>query len=139
MINIKNYTTFYIIVMIHSLILKNPTYTIYHERNMQISMIDRPDIYLVSSILLETLSTCCLKNTLNNKLWFLPVYTGYGISFYTFPKCLNKYSLSIAYTIWCGGGIILTNIFDKIFFREIITFKKIISAFFILFGVFLSS
>lgn len=106
---------------------------------MQISMIDRPDIYLVSSILLETLSTCCLKNTLNNKIWFLPVYTGYGISFYTFPKCLNKYSLSVAYTIWCGGGIILTNIFDKLFFREIITFKKIISALFILFGVFLSS
>ena len=125
--------------MIYSLILKNQNFPIYHERNMQISMIDRPDIYLVSSILLETLSTCCLKNTLNNKIWFLPVYTCYGISFYTFPKCLNKYSLSVAYTIWCGGGIILTNIFDKLFFREIITFKKIISAFFILFGVFLSS
>ena len=102
--------------MIYPLILKNPTFTTYPERNMQISMIDRPDIYLASSILLETLSTCCLKNTLNNKIWFLPVYTGYGISFYTFPKCLNKYSLSVAYTIWCGGGIILTNIFDKLFF-----------------------
>ena len=125
--------------MIHPLILKNPTFPIYHERNMQISMIDRPDIYLVSSILLETLSTCCLKNTINNKIWFLPVYTGYGISFYTFPKCLNKYSLSIAYTIWCGSGIILTNIFDRIFFKEFITLKKIISTAFILFGVYLSS
>jgi small multidrug resistance pump len=125
--------------MIHPLILKNPTFPIYHERYMQISMIDRPDIYLVSSILLETLSTCCLKNTLNNKIWFLPVYTGYGISFYTFPKSLNKYTLSIAYTIWCGGGIILTNIFDRIFYKEIITLKKIISTIFILFGVYLSS
>lgn len=125
--------------MIYPVIFKNPTYPSYHERNMLISMIDRPDIYLFGSILLETLSTCCIKNTLNNKLWFLPVYTGYGISFYTFPKCLNKYSLSIAYTIWCGGGIILTNIFDKIFYKEIITFKKIISTIFILFGVFLSS
>ena len=102
-------------------------------------MIDRPTSYLVTSILLETLSTCCLKNTINNKIWFLPVYAGYGISFYTFPKSLNKYSLSIAYTIWCGAGIILTNIFDKIFYKEIITFKKIISTAFILLGVFLSS
>ena len=105
----------------------------------QIYMIDRPTTYLLTSILLETLSTCCLKNTLNNKIWFLPVYTGYGISFYTFPKCLNKYSLSIAYTIWCGGGIILTNIYDKVFCKEIITLKKIISTIFILLGVFLSS
>tara|TARA_Y100000389_G_scaffold8496_1_gene8094 strand:+ start:192 stop:572 length:381 start_codon:yes stop_codon:yes gene_type:complete len=105
----------------------------------QITMIDRPTSYLVTSILLETLSTCCLKNTINNKIWFLPVYAGYGISFYTFPKSLNKYSLSIAYTIWCGAGIILTNIFDKIFYKEIITFKKIISTAFILLGVFLSS
>tara|TARA_B100000900_G_scaffold413279_1_gene436937 strand:+ start:908 stop:1285 length:378 start_codon:yes stop_codon:yes gene_type:complete len=125
--------------MIHPLILKNPTFPIYHERYMQISMIDRPTSYLVTSILLETLSTCCLKNTINNKIWFLPVYAGYGISFYTFPKSLNKYSLSIAYTIWCGAGIILTNIFDKIFYKEIITFKKIISTAFILLGVFLSS
>jgi len=105
----------------------------------QITMIDKPTSYLVTSILLETLSTCCLKNTINNKIWFLPVYAGYGISFYTFPKSLNKYSLSIAYTIWCGAGIILTNIFDKIFYKEIITFKKIISTAFILLGVFLSS
>tara|TARA_X000000368_G_scaffold325827_1_gene262850 strand:- start:7017 stop:7397 length:381 start_codon:yes stop_codon:yes gene_type:complete len=105
----------------------------------QITMIDRSTTYLVSSILLETLSTCCLKNTINNKIWFLPVYAGYGISFYTFPKSLNKYSLSIAYTIWCGAGIILTNIFDKIFYKEIITFKKTISTAFILLGVFLSS
>lgn len=125
--------------MIHPLILKNPTFPIYYERYMQISMIDRPTSYLVTSILLETLSTCCLKNTINNKIWFLPVYAGYGISFYTFPKSLNKYSLSIAYTIWCGAGIILTNIFDKIFYKEIITFKKIISTAFILLGVFLSS
>ena len=125
--------------MIQPIILKNPSFTIFHERNTQIFMIDTPDIYLVSSILLETLSTCCLKNTLNNKIWYFPVYAGYGISFYTFPKCLNKYSLSIAYTIWCGGGIILTNIFDKIFFKEFITFKKIVSVFLILFGIFFSS
>tara|TARA_Y100001980_G_C14240392_1_gene89304 strand:- start:45 stop:425 length:381 start_codon:yes stop_codon:yes gene_type:complete len=124
----------------HTLITNDFNLLYIHQRNQvaQVTMIDRPDIYLISSILLETLSTCCLKNTINNKLWFFPVYSGYGISFYTFPKCLNKYSLSTAYTIWCGGGIILTNFFDKIFFKEIITLKKIISTFIIFFGIFFS-
>lgn len=129
--------------MIQPLLLKNynPNLFLSPQINQvaQISMIDRPDIYLVSSIILETLSTCCLKNTLTNKIWFLPVYTGYGIAFYTFPKCLNKYSLSIAYTIWCGGGIILTSILDKVFFKEVITLKKLLSTAVILYGVYLSS
>lgn len=55
----------------------------------QISMIDRPDIYLISSIILETLSTCF--------------------------------------------------ILDKVFFREVITLKKLLSTVVILFGVYLSS
>ena len=126
--------------MRHIVALNNYYPNIPLSNSMQrFTMIDKPTSYLVTSILLETLSTCCLKNTINNKIWFLPVYAGYGISFYTFPKSLNKYSLSIAYTIWCGAGIILTNIFDKIFYKEIITFKKIISTAFILLGVFLSS
>ena len=125
--------------MIHPNNLKTPNFINFPKNNYQIVALTTPDYYLMGSILLETLSTCCLKFTLTNKLWFLPVYSGYGISFYTFPKCLNKYSLSVAYTIWCGGGIILTNIFDKIVFKEFITFKKIVSTLFILLGVYLSS
>ena len=36
-----------------------------------------PDQYLISSILLETLSTTLLKKTIENKLWFIPTYIGY--------------------------------------------------------------
>lgn len=65
--------------MIQPLLLKNYNPNLFLSpcinQVAQISMIDRPDIYLVSSIILETLSTCCLKNTLTNKIWFLPVYT----------------------------------------------------------------
>ena len=35
---------------------------------------------------------------------------GYGVSFYMFPKCLAKYTLSTAYTLWCGFGIVFTSI-----------------------------
>tara|TARA_Y100000389_G_scaffold129629_1_gene127090 strand:- start:593 stop:997 length:405 start_codon:yes stop_codon:yes gene_type:complete len=99
---------------------------------------DKFDILLLGSIILETLSTIALKKTLNNKLWFIPVYSGYGLSFYIFPKILQKYSLSFAYTLWCGIGIIITTIFDKIIYRETITFRKILSSIIIIYGISLS-
>ena len=99
---------------------------------------DKFDILLLGSITLETVSTIALKKTLNNKLWFIPVYSGYGLSFYIFPKILQKYSLSFAYTIWCGIGIIITTIFDSILYSEIITFRKILSSIIIIYGISLS-
>lgn len=94
-----------------------------------------PDQYLLSSILLETLSTTLLKKTIENKLWFIPTYIGYGISFYIFPKSLIKYSLSNAYTIWCSLGIILTTIIDYVFYKQIINFNKFIGIVLIITGI----
>lgn len=93
------------------------------------------DQYLFSSILLETLSTTLLKQTNENKLWFIPTYLGYGISFYFFPKSLDKYSLSNAYTIWCSIGIILTTLIDYIFYKEYITLRRIIGIILIISGI----
>ena len=44
-----------------------------------------PEVYLSSSIILETACTVCLTKVNNNKLWYIPIYTGYGLSFYLFP------------------------------------------------------
>ncbi len=76
----------------------------------------KSDLILLTSIILETCSTIMIKKTLNNRLWFIPVYVGYGLSFYMFPKSLTKFSLSSAYNIWCGVGILLTLIFDNIIY-----------------------
>ena len=100
--------------------------------------ITSPEFYLISSIVVETIATSCLKKTLCNKLWFLPVYLGYGLSFYTFPKSLTKFSLSSAYTIWCAVGIILTTFIDTIVYKEIITWKKLFGIFIIIFGIVLT-
>ena len=96
------------------------------------------DLILLTSIILETTSTICLKRTINNKFWFIPVYAGYGLSFYMFPKTLTKFSLSSAYTIWCGIGIILTTILDKILYKELITLKKILGTLIIMYGIILT-
>ena len=97
-----------------------------------------PDIYLGSSILIETISTTCLKKVTANKIWFIPVYTGYALSFYLFPKSLQKYSLNSAYTLWSGFGILFTLVVDILFYKELITLKKILGIISIITGIYLS-
>lgn len=106
--------------------------------NSKIRMLAPPDKFLLGSIILETCSTALLKNTVNNKLWFIPVYSGYALSLNIFPKCLDKYSLSSAYSIWCIGGIIFTTTLDRIFFKELLTFKKSLSLIVMVIGILIS-
>ncbi len=96
-----------------------------------------PELYLSSSIALETACTICLSKVNHNKLWFIPIYTGYGISFYLFPKCLDKYSLSFAYTIWSGVGIIFTFIYDIFIKKEPFYIKNILGIFAVIYGIYL--
>ena len=104
----------------------------------KVNMIAQPDKFLLTSIILETCSTALLKRTVNNKLWFIPVYGGYALSLNIFPKCLDKYSLSSAYSIWCIGGIIFTTTLDRIFFKELITLKKFLSLLIMILGILIS-
>ena len=103
-----------------------------------IKMLSPSDKFLLGSIVLETCSTALIKKTEINKLWFIPVYAGYAVSLNIFPKCLDKYSLSTAYSIWCIGGIIFTTTLDRIFFKEIISFKKVISIIIMMLGILIS-
>tara|TARA_Y100000816_G_C25987577_1_gene515836 strand:- start:515 stop:904 length:390 start_codon:yes stop_codon:yes gene_type:complete len=103
---------------------------------VMLAHISQPDLYLASSILLETFSTICLKNVNKGKIWYLPSYLGYGISFYIFPKAFSKYSLTKAYAIWCGSGIILTTFADIILYSQLLNFRKIIGIISVIFGIF---
>lgn len=103
---------------------------------VMLAHISQPDLYLVSSILVETFSTICLKNVEKGIIWYLPSYIGYGISFYIFPRAFTKYSLTKAYTIWCGCGIILTTFADIILYNQLLNFRKIIGIISVIFGIF---
>ena len=98
-----------------------------------------PDVCLISSILLETASTCCLHSAVSNHMFYIPAYIGYAVSFYLFPKALRKYSLNFAYTLWCSVGIIFTLVYEAFITNIIITSKKLLGVIFILIGIFLSS
>lgn len=95
------------------------------------------EVYLSSSILLETACTLCLSNVNKNKLWMIPIYTGYGISFYLFPKCLDKYTLNFAYTVWSGVGIISTFLLDIALKRQTLRLKNILGIFAVIYGIYL--
>ena len=104
--------------------------------NNNINMIAiTPDTYLFTSIILETASTICLRNVNYNRLWYIPSYLGYGVSFYIFPKSLTKYNLSTAYQIWSGFGIILTTLIDTIFFNYVLKIKNLLGILIMIIGI----
>ena len=121
--------------MYNRVLISKPVIKSIVNKNININMLQSADKFLMSSILLETCSTALLKNTEKNKIWFIPVYTGYAVSLYIFPKSLEKYALSSAYSIWCIGGIILTTTIDRIFFKEYLTLKKVISILVMISGI----
>ena len=117
------------------LLLKNPKiiHTIITNRNI----FNTPEAYLSSSIILETACTVCLTKVNQNKLWYIPIYTGYGLSFYLFPKALDKFSLNLAYTLWSGFGIIFTFLLDIVLKKEAFTIKKLFGIFTVIYGIYM--
>ena len=101
------------------------------------TLLTTPETYLTSSIILETACTICLSKVNQNKLWYIPIYTGYGISFYLFPKSLDKYSLNLAYTLWSGFGIIFTFLLDIILKKETFKMKKLFGIFIVIYGIYM--
>jgi small multidrug resistance pump len=103
---------------------------------LKINMVS-PESYLMTSIALETASTILLTKTINNKMWFAPVYIGYGFSFYLFPKALQKFQLSVAYTIWSGFGIIFTMVYDAIKLRKLCQIRQLMGSLLVILGIYL--
>ena len=132
----KSYSPSYIRHMIPPRIIK-PLALVALKPKMMMSLPPSADLYLTSSIVLETACTFCLPNVKYNKLWFIPIYTGYGVSFYLFPKCLDKYTLNMAYTIWSGVGIVFTFLLDVLLKRDVFTLKKLLGIFIVMNGIYL--
>jgi|TARA_B110000495_G_C22760476_1_gene445330 small multidrug resistance pump len=101
------------------------------------TLLTTPEAYLTSSIILETACTVCLPKVIQNKLWYIPIYTGYGVSFYLFPKALDKFSLNLAYTLWSGFGIIFTFMLDILLKKETFHIKKLFGIFTVIYGIYM--
>ena len=94
-------------------------------------------LFLTGAILLEVAGTVSMKlsNGFTKITPSILLFIFYLASFVALTFALKKIDVSIAYTIWAGGGTALIAIIGILYFREPVTVSKFVSISFIIFGV----
>lgn len=101
--------------------------------------IDKYDFYLIMSIIIESFSSICLYNSKKNYKYLLLSVLGYITSFSMFPIALEKYKLCVAYTLWCGCGIIFTTFYDTIQNSVSLSYQRILGYIIIIIGMIITT
>jgi len=85
-------------------------------------------LLLFVAIGFETVATSCLKLSKGFTVLWPSVVTavGYMTSFWFFSQALKRIDLSVAYAIWCAGGILLVTIFSVLCLHEPMTPLKML-------------
>ena len=93
-------------------------------------------VLLFSAIAFETLGTSCLKKSDGfTNLWpSIGAVSFLSACFYLFSQAAKRIDLSVAYAIWCAGGIILVAMISFFFFHEPMSPMKILFLSLILIG-----
>jgi small multidrug resistance pump len=94
-------------------------------------------IILSVGILFEVLGTISMKYAegFTKLVPSVLVFIFYGISLAALVFLLEKMQVSIAYAIWASAGTALIAILGMLFFKEPVTFAKIISLTLIILGI----
>jgi small multidrug resistance pump len=94
-------------------------------------------LYLAAAILLEVAGTTSMKlsNGLTRLLPSILIFVFYAISFTALSLALKKIPVSIAYAIWSGVGTALIAAIGIIYFRETLSFIKLVCIGLIVIGV----
>ncbi|MBW4551887.1 MAG: multidrug efflux SMR transporter [Aphanocapsa sp. GSE-SYN-MK-11-07L] len=96
-----------------------------------------PWLYLGLTILFEVAGTTCMKLSQGfSQVWpsiGMAVFYGASLTFLTLT--LKKLDVSIAYAIWSGVGTALIAAIGMLWFREPVTFLKLVSIGLIIAGV----
>ena len=84
-------------------------------------------VYLAAAIALEVAGTTCLKLTRGEYLSWpaLGVVVCYLSAFSCLGLSLKVLDLSVAYAIWCAGGIALIAVIGVVFFGEALGWVKL--------------
>jgi small multidrug resistance pump len=94
-------------------------------------------IYLIIAIAGEVVGTSALKASYGmTKLWpALIVLVAYSSCFWSFSIALKELPVGVAYSIWCGLGILSIVIIGIYFFKEEFTLYHFLGTSLILSGV----
>ena len=77
-------------------------------------------VLLFTVIILEAVAAGLLKltNGFKNKLATIFCLLFYGVSYYAVSLSMRVISLGVAYTTWCGCGILLTSLIGIFYYKE---------------------
>ena len=94
-------------------------------------------LYLSLAILCEVIATTALKSSDEfSRFWpSLLVVLGYGFSFYSLSRCLKTMSISVAYAVWSGVGIVLITLAGFLVYKQKIDTPAVIGISLIVLGV----
>ena len=95
-------------------------------------------LVLALGIVFEVLGTICMKYADGfQKLWpSVFVFVFYILCLICLVVVLKKMQVSVAYAIWASAGTALIAIIGMIWFREPVSFTKIVSIVLIIIGIF---
>ncbi|WP_261830585.1 DMT family transporter [Inconstantimicrobium mannanitabidum] len=94
-------------------------------------------IYLFLAIGFEITATTLMKvsNGFSKILPTIGTGLGYIICFTCLSMALKKIDISVAYAIWSAAGIVIISTIGVLFFKENISFLKVVSILLIVLGV----
>ncbi|NVO03056.1 MAG: multidrug efflux SMR transporter [Bacteroidetes bacterium] len=94
-------------------------------------------LYLAIGIVFEVLGTISMKYAegFTKLVPSIFVFVFYGLSLAALVFVLEKMNVSIAYAIWASVGTALIAIIGMIWFKEPVSFTKIVSILFIIAGI----
>ena len=94
-------------------------------------------LYLTIGIVFEVLGTISMKYAegFTKLLPSIFVFVFYGLSLAALVFVLEKMNVSVAYAIWASVGTALIAVIGMIWFKEPVSFTKIVSILFIIAGI----
>jgi len=94
-------------------------------------------LYLLGAIVLEVCGTTSMKLSqgFTRLLPSVLIFIFYGLSFTLLTMVLKRIEVSIAYAIWSGVGTALIAGVGIVYFRETLTWLKIVSLALVIIGV----
>ncbi|GJQ12251.1 hypothetical protein GpartN1_g4042.t1 [Galdieria partita] len=94
-------------------------------------------IFFLVSVILEGAGTTCMKasQSFQKRLPAAGAFICYNLCVLTMVFAYTRIEMTIGYAVWCGLGIILTSLVGIFFFREKLSFAKVVGMIVTLVGI----
>ena len=78
----------------------------------------RAALCLSTAIVCEVGGTLCMRMVTQQRIWTLPAYVAYAVSFGMFPQVMESIPLHMAYITWSAVGSVLVTLASVLLFGD---------------------